>query len=188
MEVSGSQRDRSRPPSQQPRAPSRSSTNTSTRMTPKSSNSSSTNLPNSPQPSSAVLPHRFHQSTASRSSIGSRGRRPSLSREQSEESKQQTGAPLSSFLQERLQRERKLESERSSRRLSADLSASADFTMRATQSSPVRSGQPDNHRPRSSGGGEPTTRKKRDMDKGMGLREMEQVWHTLRRPPLIPVH
>lgn len=78
---------------------------------------------------------------------------------------------MSSFLQERLQRERKLESERTSRRLSADLSASADFTMRATQSSPVRGRQADSHRPRSSSGGDPATGKK----KGMGLKEMEQV-------------
>lgn len=171
MEANGPQRDRSRPPSQHPRAPSRSSTNTSlNRMTPKSSNNSATNLvsPSLPANGAYPPPHRFHQS---RSSLSGRVPPLSLSREPTDDLRPQNPPVLSSFLQEKLSRERKLESNRSSRRLSADLSASADLTMRATQSSPVRTNTGDGRRPRSSGGDAPAPKKKG----GMGLKEMEQV-------------
>lgn len=81
---------------------------------------------------------------------------------------------VSSFLQERLQRERKVESERSSSRMSNDpMSASLD--LRAIQSSPARSGTSDSRRPRSSGGADLAKKK------GLGLKEMEQTLSTLHK-------
>jgi hypothetical protein len=65
---------------------------------------------------------------------------------------------VSSYLQEKLQRERKVELERSSSRMSSDMSASLELP-RASQSSPVRSGTSDGRRPRSSGNGEAAKKK-----------------------------
>lgn len=156
--------ERSRP--NFPRTASRSSTSSSqTRMTPLSTNSSRSHLPPSPQQSTAHVAHRFRRRTSSRGSADPP--RSQLSRETTDEAKQPV-PQVSSFLQERLQRERKVESERSSSRMSNDpMSASLD--LRTVQSSPVRSGTSDGRRPRSSGGAEPAKKK------GLGLKEMEQV-------------
>lgn len=78
---------------------------------------------------------------------------------------------MSSFLQEKLQRERRFESERSSSRMSNDMSASVD--LKVVHSSPARSTTAEGKRPRSSGGNAEQTKKK-----GLGLKEMEQVMKT----------
>ena len=85
--------------------------------------------------------------------------------------------PVSSFLQERLQRERRFEVERSASRMSSrgDLSMSASGDLRAVQSSPIRERGSDVRRPGSSGGSAAEQPKK----KGLGLKEMEQVCHAL---------
>lgn len=182
MEVSGSQQeklgDRARPSPSLPRVPSRSSTSsTKTRMNPQSANSSTSQLGSQSQQATASHTHKFHHSNCHqpltprerpRSQLSRESRDSRESRETSDESRS-IAPPVSSFLQERLQRERKVESERSSSRMSNDpMSASLD--LRAVQSSPVRTGAADSRRPRSSGGGEPTKKK------GLGLKEMEQVW------------
>lgn len=150
-----------------PRTASRSSTSSSnTRMTPISANSSRSHLPPSPQQSTAhPIAHPFRRRTSSRGAADLP--RSQLSRETSDDARQPV-PQVSSFLQERLQRERKVESERSSSRMSNDpMSASLD--LRAIQSSPARSGTSDSRRPRSSGGPGPAKKK------GLGLKEMEQV-------------
>ncbi|OIW27893.1 hypothetical protein CONLIGDRAFT_453658 [Coniochaeta ligniaria NRRL 30616] len=164
--------ERSRPPPF-PRAASRSSTSsTKTRTTHLSSNGSFTQLPPSPQHSAAHPTHRFHHSTCGR---GSTERpRSQLSREASEDSRQSL-PPVSSFLQERLQRERKVESERSSSRLSNE-TMNASFDHKTAQSSPARSGVSDGRRPRSSGGADPVKKKQ-----GLGVKEMEQTLSTLHK-------
>lgn len=157
-----------------PRAASRSSTSsTKTRTTHLSSNGSFSHLPPSPQQSATRSSHRFHHSVCS----SSERPRSQLSREASEDSRQSL-PPVSSFLQERLQRERKVESERSSSRLSNE-TMNASFNHRTAQSSPARSGASDSRRPRSSGGAEPVKKKQ-----GLGVKEMEQV----RFPLLVRLH
>ena len=152
-----------------PRAPSRASTASSTnnsQMGQRSTHSSSSHL-NSSQQASTHPPHRFHHTGCARSTTSTR---PSsrLSRDSGEEIRQPT-APVSSFLQERLQRGRQLESTRSLRRGSTDMSTLGD--LRDVQSSPVRGSlSSSTTRPQSSGGGEEPAQKK-----GMGIKEMEQV-------------
>lgn len=82
---------------------------------------------------------------------------------------------MSTYLQERLERERKVnDSERSSSRASNEaMSTPPDF--RAVQSSPPRNNPTEGRRPRSSGGGEPSKKK------GLGLKEMEQTLSTLHK-------
>ncbi|KAB5585657.1 hypothetical protein GE09DRAFT_33259 [Coniochaeta sp. 2T2.1] len=161
--------ERSRPPF--PRAASRSSTSsTKTRSTHISSQTSFTRLPPSPQQGAAHPTHRFHHSACSRDSA--ERPRSQLSREASEDSRQSL-LPVSNFLQERLQKERK-ESERSSSRLSNE-TMNASYDQRTTHSSPVRSGASDGRRPRSSGGTEPVKKS------GLGVKEMEKTLSTLHK-------
>jgi hypothetical protein len=146
------------------RALSRSSTSTTaTRMTSQSNSSSNSRPAVSPQLATVHPAHRFHHSTCSRPA--SNQRTPSmLTRESSTESRQTTA---SSYLQEKLQRERKAEVEKASlTRTNTDMSGSADS--RAFHSSPVRSTTSDGRRPRSSGGD--AVKKKR-----MGVKETEEV-------------
>lgn len=78
---------------------------------------------------------------------------------------------LSAFLQEKLQRERKAESDKlafSASLSRTDMSASVDICP-AVQTSPFRAPEPVAGRPRSSAGTEPYKKK------GLGLKEMEQV-------------
>ena len=91
------------------------------------------------------------------------------------ESTRQTA--VSAFLQEKLQRERRAEGERmghsgSLARLNTDISGSIEFG-RATLDSPMRMGDTDSPRPRSSGGGSAGTEPAKKQ--GLGLMEMEQV-------------
>lgn len=167
METPSAQQDgeRSRPPALA-RAASRSSTSSSkTRTTHLSSNSSFTRLPPSPQHSAGRPPHRFHNSACGSGS--SERPRTQLSREASEDSRPSL-PPMSNFLQERLQRERNVESERSSSRLSNE-TMNLSYDHRTAHSSPVRNGSSDSRRPRSSGGAEPVKKK------GLGVKEMEQA-------------
>ena len=82
----------------------------------------------------------------------------------------QTVAPMSALLQERLERERRVESERSSIRGVNELSDSS------ADSRTLRSPSPSDHRPISSGGSD-TTRKKN----GLGVKEMEQTLSNLHK-------
>src|SRR4051812_37984912 len=106
MESASGQQEGERPrPPPFARAASRSSTSsTKTRSTHISSQTSFTRLPPSPQHSATHPTHRFHHSACGRDS--SERPRSQLSREASEDSRQST-PPVSSFLQERLQKERK---------------------------------------------------------------------------------
>lgn len=171
METISTQQDGERPrPPPFSRTASRSSTSsTRTRTTHLSSNNSFTQLPPSPQQTTAHPAHRFRQRASSRGS--SERPRSQLSREASEDPRQSL-PPVSSFLQEKLQSQRKVESQRSSSRLNNE-TMSASVELRPVQSSPARSGASDGGRPRSSGGTEPAKKK------GLGLKEMEQVCHPL---------
>ncbi len=171
-------RERSRGPPSYPRAPSRSSTSTTnTRATPQSTNSSSSHLANSPQLSGAQS-HRYHHGSNPKPGTP-RPAPPMLSRETSSESRHSVAT--SSYLHEKLQRERKVEGERSAAaaasvsRMASDLSTSLE--LRASQSSPVRSSTSDSRRPRSSGG-DGTKAGELTKKKGMGVKEMEQVGLT----------
>ncbi|KAK3386822.1 hypothetical protein B0H63DRAFT_392332 [Podospora didyma] len=117
--------------------------------------------------------YRLPQSRGSRTPASASDRsRSHLSREASEQSL----PPMSTFLQERLERERRVESERSLSRASNEaMSASGD--VRAVQSSPARSKHNDSRRPGSSDGNVDPAPKK----KGLGLKEMEQTLSTLHK-------
>ncbi|KAK0634464.1 hypothetical protein B0T17DRAFT_7330 [Bombardia bombarda] len=170
MEGSGAQSqssDRSRqPPPPFPRTTSSlsSTSSTRTRVSNNSSNSSSHHIP-------TLHSHRLHHSRCSRTPTIDRPKS-QLSREASEDSRQSLPPIMSSFLQERLERERRVESERSSSRAS-NVSSSLDF--KAVQSSPSKSSIAESRRPRSSGGSEPV------KNKGFGLKEMEQTLSTLHK-------
>lgn len=101
--------------------------------------------------------HRYHHSKCDRP-------RSQLSREVSDSSAQPV-TPMSALLQERLERERRVESERSPSRGVNELSQSS------ADGRPLRSPSPSDPRPMSSGGSD-STRKKN----GLGVKEME---HTL---------
>ncbi|KAK1829291.1 hypothetical protein QBC39DRAFT_136709 [Podospora conica] len=147
-----------------PRTASRSSTSsTRTRM----SNNSATSTQ---QPSS----QRYLQTRGSRPPAIERPRS-QLSREASQTSRESLPPTMSTYLQERLERERKVnDSERSSSRASNDHTVASDET-NIPQGSPLRNGHQDARRPRSSGGTEPAKKK------GLGLKEMEQTLSTLHK-------
>ncbi|KAK0705890.1 hypothetical protein B0T26DRAFT_755464 [Lasiosphaeria miniovina] len=130
-------------------------------------------MSNNSSSSSQVAPphgHRFHHNRCARTPTSERSKS-QLSREASEQSL----PPMSTFLQERLERERKVESERSLSRASNEaMSASAD--LRAVQSSPARNNPPETRRPGSSNGPAEPSKKK-----GLGLKEMEQTLSTLHK-------
>ncbi|KAI1348119.1 hypothetical protein F5Y01DRAFT_226593 [Xylaria sp. FL0043] len=107
------------------RALSQASTASSTMHSPKTVKSTSTSASSHPRaitPSNPSHTHKYHHSQCDRETAGIRqpGR---LSRESSSESKQLM-TPASSLLQERLQQERKAESERLASRWGTDLSSS----------------------------------------------------------------
>ncbi|POR36390.1 Uncharacterized protein TPAR_03410 [Tolypocladium paradoxum] len=84
---------------------------------------------------------------------------------------------LSTFLLERLQKERRAEGDKTAYSASlsrTDMSASVDLG-RAVQNSPFKPPESDGGRPRSSAGMEPAKRK------GLGVKEMEQVVSTLHK-------
>lgn len=156
------------------RSASRSSTSTSnTRFTARTVNSAP------PQYSRSQLsnPHAQRlQSVSSVKSTGSpRATTPqSIASPHSEAGTESTRQPaVSSFLQDKLQRERQAESERASSmtRKSHKISASLDFGRR-TLSSPVKEREFNGNRPHSSSGIE------RPKKKNLGVKEMEQVGPT----------
>lgn len=184
--VSSSSRERSRRPSYT-RASSRSSTGATSdsRMSVQTSDRSMSNLTPSPQPplqqqqpqTASHLVHRFQNGVNKRASPA-----PSNSTESSRfRSLNETTSELktsdskpsltatSSYLQEKLLKERKVESDRCSSRLSNDKMASS-MDLRGTQSSPARAPF-DISRPKSSAGHLDGGKKKG----GVGLKEMEQV-------------
>ncbi|KAK3320392.1 hypothetical protein B0T19DRAFT_361364 [Cercophora scortea] len=158
--------DRSRyPPPPFPRTASRSSTS-STRTRQSTSSTSNHQVP-------SANPHRYHHSRCTRTPNMEQPRS-QLSREPSEDSRQSLAPTMSSFLQERLERERKVESDRSSSRASNDgMSVSTD--LKPAQSSPSKTSIAESRRPRSSAGSEASKKK------GLGLKEMEQTLSTLHK-------
>ena len=160
-----SHRERSRPP--YTRTASRSST--STRMTSQSANSSTSHISSSPQLHSAHLVHRHHQASHAKPPSSPRPAcsgptlQPQLSRDVSLESARRT--PVSSFLQERLQKERQAGAA-STPASTSDLAASLELGQ--SQKSPIKQAMTDANRPQSSSS-DPAQRK------GLALKEMEQV-------------
>ncbi|RYP08735.1 hypothetical protein DL765_008692 [Monosporascus sp. GIB2] len=162
--------------SQYSRAPSRASTVSSlnTHMTSKSTSSSASQLPKT-APSASRSMNRQGQANSGRASAISR---PSsrLSKEVDGES-HPLRLPVSSFLQEKLEQERRAESVRAAKTMGMDLSASTgDIRDRDMQSSPVkRSSTATGRRPRSN------TKDEGADNSSMGLLEMEKTICTLHK-------
>ncbi|KAI0846515.1 hypothetical protein F5Y00DRAFT_243815 [Daldinia vernicosa] len=155
------------------RAPSRSSSasTANTQMTSKSANSTSS-YPRETSHTGSHPIHKYHHSHCSRNSIGTRPLS-RLSRESSNELREPT-ASASTFLQERLQRER---NERHASKLSADLSASTgDIRDRDVQSSPIKRSATSVGRRQWSDNSDELAK-----DAGMGARQMEQTLSTLHK-------
>ncbi|KID90555.1 hypothetical protein MGU_02432 [Metarhizium guizhouense ARSEF 977] len=161
-----------------PRAPSRSSIHTNaSRTTPVSPNSSTSQIAISPQLSQSHPMHRYHHSRCGTGSPQPMSRpTPPLSRQESIESTRQIA--LSSFLQEKLQKERRAESEKLNQsqsslpRSNPDMSVSADLGR--TPSSPFKTSMEGN-RPQSSAGTD------QGKKKGLGVKEMEKVISNLHK-------
>ncbi|RYP91664.1 hypothetical protein DL770_002189 [Monosporascus sp. CRB-9-2] len=168
-------RERLRQP-QYSRAPSRASTVSSlnTHITSKSASSSASQLPKA-APSAS-------QST-NRQGYANSGRASAISRPSSRLSKEVDGEsrplrlPVSSFLQEKLDQERRAESVRVAKKMGMDLSASTgDIRDRDVQNSPVkRSSTAMGRHPRSN------TEDECAGNSGMGLLEMEKTICTLHK-------
>ncbi|OAA67474.1 hypothetical protein ISF_03650 [Cordyceps fumosorosea ARSEF 2679] len=163
---------RPRPP--YPRAPSRASTIASNTRSVSSSNTSHMQ-PASPAQSFSH-PQRFHCTATAASPRSSSRATPQLSREASGDLARPP--TMSTFLQEKLQKERRAESEKlgssTSSRHNLDLSASVDLGRVATDRS-FRSSDHEPQRPQSSTGMESGKKK------GLGLKEMEQVVSSLHK-------
>ncbi|OAQ95932.1 hypothetical protein LLEC1_02028 [Akanthomyces lecanii] len=173
MDPSASQSGQ-RPRPTYPRAPSRASTIGSNTRSVSSSNTSHMQ-PASPAQSFAQ-PQRFYTTTTAASPRSGSRATPQLSREASGEL---TRPPtMSTFLQEKLQKERRAESEKlgssTSSRHNLDMSASVDLGRVATERS-FRSSDYEPQRPQSSAGTESAKRK------GLGVKEMEQVVSSLHK-------
>ncbi|QPG98423.1 hypothetical protein C2857_007594 [Epichloe festucae Fl1] len=166
-------------PRQYPRPQSRSSTHTSaSRMTSVSANSSSSQIAASPQLFQSHSTHRYHHNQCSTSSPRpTSGPTPPLSRQESTESARQP--TVSSFLLEKLQRERRAEIEKSNQsqsslpRSNPDMNGSAELGR--APSSPMKTSASEANRPSSSAGHE------NGKKKGHGVKEMEQVISTLHK-------
>jgi len=114
-----------------------------------------------PSPQTSSL--RLHNTPSTRPLTGPRT--PQLTRENSLDSRQ---SAVSSYLQEKLQRERRVEADKMAPSRTPDLSSSTE--LRAVQSSPIQTPAADATRPMSRGG---VGEKKKGT--GLGLKEMEQV-------------
>ncbi|CAM1509426.1 Fc.00g031650.m01.CDS01 [Cosmosporella sp. VM-42] len=171
--------ERSRP--QYPRTASRSSTSTTnttnttnTRMTSQSANSSTSQIAGSLNSHAA---HRYHHaSCATPSSPRTTPRGPRLSREASTESTRQQA--VSSFLQEKLQKERKAESDKIAALSRSNTEMSVSDLGRVSHSSPIQ-GNESEHRPKSSSAG--SEKKGTEKKRGLGVNQMEQVISTLHK-------
>ncbi|KAM3440072.1 hypothetical protein MY4824_002327 [Beauveria thailandica] len=173
MDLSASQSSqRPRPPF--PRAPSRASTIGSNMRSVSSSNTSHMQ-PASPAQSFAH-PQRFHSTATPASPRSSYRATPQLSREASGELARPP--TMSTFLQEKLQKERRAESEKlgssTSSRHNLDLSGSVDLG-RVPNERAFRSTDYEPQRPQSSAGVEPPKKK------SIGVKEMEQVVSSLHK-------
>ncbi|KAI1802713.1 hypothetical protein F4811DRAFT_383788 [Daldinia bambusicola] len=158
------------------RVPSRASSasTANTQMTSKSSTSTSS-YPREISHAGTHPIHKYHHSHCSRSSIGGRPLS-QLSRESSNELREPT-ASASSFLQERLQRER---IERHASKMSVDMSASTgDIRERSVQNSPIKRSATSAARSQWSDNGDDLAK-----DAGMGARQMEQVRNANRNARL----
>ncbi|XXG97998.1 hypothetical protein Hte_004314 [Hypoxylon texense] len=157
------------------RAPSRGSTTSSANMsmTTKSANSSSSHLREASHTGSHPT-HKHHHSHCG-SVVGSRPMS-RLSGDPGDELREPVTA-TSSLLQEQLQKERKIESERQAGRLGSDLSASTgDVRDQDVKSSPVRrSATAMGRREKLDGSDEPV------KDTGMGVRQTEETLSALHK-------
>ncbi|KAJ6789127.1 hypothetical protein PWT90_01519 [Aphanocladium album] len=164
-----------RPRAPYPRAPSRASTIGSNTRSVSSSNTSHMQ-PGSPA-QSFTHPHRFHPNAAASGSPRASSRAtPQLSREASGELARPP--TMSTFLHEKLQKERRAESEKlgssTSSRHNLDMSASVDLA-RVVNDRCFRSSDYEPQRPQSSAGMESAKKK------GLGVKEMEQVVSSLHK-------
>lgn len=155
--------ERSRP--SYPRTASRSSTSTTnTRATSQSAGSSNSQIDSQ---MTGHLAHRFHHASckiAPTPRTTTPRATPRLSREASSESNRQTA--VSAFLQERLQKERQVESEKTGQwARSSETNSSSDLS-RVSHGSPTKGS--DVRRPQSTTGTE-------SKKKGLGVKDMEQV-------------
>ncbi|KAH6603858.1 hypothetical protein Trco_007304 [Trichoderma cornu-damae] len=181
---SSHQRALQKAPSQLARASSRTSNRSSSyaRAASQGVRSPGPPLAPSPQPSSDHPVHRYHHSPCNNRPVMSPRsatprRTPQLSREGSLESARTQA--VSTFLQEKLQRERRAESEKLSQsslsRVDEDLGAPVDL---GRVSSPRRRSvatSSDGSRPKSSGGTEPAKKP------GLGVKDMEHVISSLHK-------
>ncbi|KAI8625079.1 hypothetical protein F5Y19DRAFT_276714 [Xylariaceae sp. FL1651] len=158
------------------RASSRGSTasTTHTQMTTKSTSTSSSH-PRATTPSNTSHTHRYHHSQCDKGMVAMRPL-PRLSRESSRESKQTT-APVSSLLQQRLERERRAEGERLASQFGGELSSSTgDFWNGDVQSSPdKRYTSIVERRPKSSQGDDASSQS------SMGAKQVEKAVSTLHK-------
>ncbi|KAI1764851.1 hypothetical protein GGR53DRAFT_520037 [Hypoxylon sp. FL1150] len=158
-----------------PRASSRASTASSANMSmTKSANSSSSHLREGSHSGSHAA-HKYHHSHCG-TSVGSSRPISRLSGDPGDELREPVTA-TSSLLQEKLQQERKLESERQAGRFTGDLSASTDDIRNDdAKSSPIkRSATAMGRRERSDGSDEFV------KDTGMGFRQMEETMSNLHK-------
>lgn len=160
--------------SQYSRVPSRASTSGSahTHMTSKTASSSSSQSPGAIQSVPAPT-HRHHRTSSGRFLDITRS--PSRLSKETTEELLQDGPPVSSFLQERLEQQRRVESERVARKMGGDLSASTgDIRDRdVSDDVPTRSATAlGRHLPSN-------TEDDAAGPDGMGLLEMEKVRNTI---------
>ncbi|KAI5457437.1 hypothetical protein BGZ63DRAFT_78458 [Mariannaea sp. PMI_226] len=160
-----------RPRPSYPRTASRSSTSTTNTRTTSQSAGSSTSQIDSQMTGHPA--HRFHHAPCkgvSTPRTTTPRATPRLSREASSESNRQTA--VSSFLQERLQKERQVESEKAGQwARSSEMNSSSDLS-RTSHGSPTKGG--DVRRPQSTAGTE-------GKKKGLGVKDMEQVISSLHK-------
>ncbi|KAI1120870.1 hypothetical protein F5Y10DRAFT_257511, partial [Nemania abortiva] len=160
------------------RALSQASTVSSTMHSPKTTKSTSTSSshPRAITPSNAPQTHRYPHGQYDKEITGMR-LQPRLSRESSSESKQPM-TPVSSLLQERLQQERRAESERLANRWGADLSSSTgDIRDGDVLSSSSKKYKPVvERRPGSSNDDDSTS-----SQNGMGAKQIEKAVSTLHK-------
>ncbi|KAI0099135.1 hypothetical protein GGR51DRAFT_552159 [Nemania sp. FL0031] len=158
------------------RALSQASTTSSTMHSPKTTKSTSTSSshPRAITPSNAPHTHRYNHSQYDKETMGIR-LQPRLSRESNSEPKQPM-TPVSSLLQERLQQERKAESERLASRWGTDLSSSTgDIRDGDTSNSSGKRYKPVvERRPGSSNDDD-------SSQNGMGAKQIEKAVSTLHK-------
>ncbi|KAF5020132.1 hypothetical protein F66182_7843 [Fusarium sp. NRRL 66182] len=139
-------------------------------------NNGNSHAPASPGPSHSQHSHRLYHATCQRPSSAAprtTTRTPRLTRAPSSESPHQT--VISSFLQEKLQQSRQMESDKSMSwsRANTEVNSSGEFSR--SLGSPIKAGEFDGHRPQSAVGSESSKKK------GLGVKDMEQVISSLHK-------